>query len=552
LPKSSLDTFSYVYFLEGRIATLEAILDEQRIAYPPANASTLLPANFSSGAALNESNNSPQQTVEGAHDRVDTLLGSSGMLVAPDSPENHYPGIGSGISFARLVVSSVKSSVAASADISRTAVVDGLFQAGSARTKPVPFPSRALGLQLVGLYIHNSNSMYPILDRHELQELFEKSHTSQALEPRELYTLGMVFAIGASIYLTVDSDDLTNELSLEDSGEFKKYQPEDYHANAMIHLQASLTGNAQRRSEAALDELQAVLLLAAYALLRPAAPGLWYIVGIAVRRALDLGLHNEDSLPAIGDDHEAQPSETTKDWKRRLWWCSYSFDRLISTCVAKPCSVPDDVITSDFPSLLESDGTQSTGLAGSSPSSSSYKNIAHHYFRLRILQSEILQVVQSMQAQQNRDQSANEYYYADIYSPFLLRFDNVRCWREDIDRRLRHWKESAPIEAVAGASFAPEYFELNYWQTVVILYRQTIFITSAADAGAAAAPSTTTGAATAQEQKSEDCDELYFTLSEASRNVLRLYRELHLMHLVNYTFLDTHQIFSAGKRGALL
>jgi hypothetical protein len=127
------------------------------------------------------------------------------MLVAPDSPENHYPGIGSGISYARLVVSSVKSSVAASADISRTAVVDGLFQVGSARTEPVPFPIRALGLQLVGLYIRNSNSMYPILDRRELQELFEKSHTSQALEPRELYTLGMVFAIGASIYLTVDS-----------------------------------------------------------------------------------------------------------------------------------------------------------------------------------------------------------------------------------------------------------------------------------------------------------------------------------------------------------
>lgn len=542
-----LTLFSYTYYLEGRVATLEAILNERRIAYPPANDPGPLPTDFRSRVVLRDDDGSPRHAEEEVHERVDNLLGSSGMLVAPDSPESHYPGIGSGISFARLVVSSVKSSVAASADVSRTAVADRPLQGESSRTKSVPFPSRALGLKLVRLYIENSNSMYPILDRYELEELFERSHTSQTLDHQELYTLGMVFAIGASIYLTVDSDDLTNELSPEDSSEFKKHQPEDYHSNAMMHLDASLTGSAQHRNEAALDELQAVLLLAAYALLRPAAPGLWYIVGIAVRRALDLGLHNEESVPAIGDYHETEQRETTRDLKRRLWWCSYSLDRLISTCVARPCSVPDDVITTDFPSLLDSGDVRPTQLNVSSPSSSSYKNVAHHYFRLRILQSEILHVMQSMQAQQNRNTSANEYYYADIYSQFLLRFDNVRCWREDVDRRLLHWKGSAPIEAVAGASFAPEYFELNYWQTVVMLYRQMIFVTSTTTGGVAVAPSSSTDDDSSKEDNSEECGHLYHRLSEASRHVLRLYRELHLMHLVNYTFLDTHQIFSAGK-----
>lgn len=35
-------------------------------------------------------------------------------------------------------------------------------------------------------------------------------------------------------------------------------------------------------------------MLASLALLRPVAPGLWYIIGVAVRLAVDLGLHSED------------------------------------------------------------------------------------------------------------------------------------------------------------------------------------------------------------------------------------------------------------------
>lgn len=63
------------------------------------------------------------------------------------------------------------------------------------------------------------------------------------------------------------------------------------------------------------------------------APGLWYITGVAVRLAVDLGLHHEDGLD--GDEHEGDPRSAhekrivaerrgrrqwMQDLRRRLWW----------------------------------------------------------------------------------------------------------------------------------------------------------------------------------------------------------------------------------------
>ena len=62
------------------------------------------------------------------------------------------------------------------------------------------------------------------------------------------------------------------------------------------------------------------------------APGLWYIVGVAVRLAVDLGLHSEDSLDN-DEKFQKRPESGQRQWmrdlRRRLWWSVYSFDRLV-------------------------------------------------------------------------------------------------------------------------------------------------------------------------------------------------------------------------------
>lgn len=72
------------------------------------------------------------------------------------------------------------------------------------------------------------------------------------------------------------------------------------------------------------------------------APGLWYITGVAVRLAVDLGLHYEDGFEIEANDTVLVDSSSTgaqagkrgrrqwmQDLRRRLWWCVYSFDRLV-------------------------------------------------------------------------------------------------------------------------------------------------------------------------------------------------------------------------------
>jgi hypothetical protein len=307
----------------------------------------------------------------------------------------------SGISFARVVFAAVKSSVSGSSSErgsnrggkvtsnvvdSGTSMRDSFF---GLQTKPTitqaPFPDRVLGSRLVELYFEHANPQIPILHRGEFMEMFERVYANgeRHRTSRESYMLNIVFAIGAGIILgSSDSEGSptsspTKSRSSPPSSKKRRlagqqHQPEEYHASAIVHLENFLGSSpAADRPDGfggGLEELQAVLLLAGFALLRPVAPGLWYIVGVAVRLGVDLGLHYEDGVGIDGAGSEdqaagnpasksegngntaaagsANPSKIdakergrrqwVRDLRRRLWWCVYSLDRLVSTCVGRP------------------------------------------------------------------------------------------------------------------------------------------------------------------------------------------------------------------------
>ena len=253
-------------------------------------------------------------------------------------------------------------------------------------TKPTidqaPFPSRTVAERLINLYFEHANPQIPSLHRGEYQKVVDEIYgniDSTGDAPTdygvggeglgggalERYMLHIVCAIGAGIFLTgpsqaeattseVDSDNEQDEPRKKQKTETsarvdkpkQQHEPEAYHAAAMHHLEAFLG-----ESKGGLEELQAVLLLAGYALLRPVSPGLWYIVGVAVRLAVDLGLHYEDAdaearKPPAGEKTEKQgKKEWVRDMRRRLWWCVYSLDRLVATCVGRPFGIADEVIS---------------------------------------------------------------------------------------------------------------------------------------------------------------------------------------------------------------
>lgn len=238
-----------------------------------------------------------------------------------------------------------------------------------------------------------------------------------------------------------------------------------------------------------------------------------------------------------------------RDMRRRLWWCTYSLDRLVSTCVGRPFGISDQVITTEFPSLLDDDYITPSGLSDPPKDKvqPSYKHVAHHYFRLRLLQSEILQVLQYNQAQIAKTGAQSTYPDTHIHlpSPFLVQFDSFRSWRIDIDRRLYNWKTQAPSRQETGVAFSTEFLELNYWQAIIMLYRQSLSVPAMFE-GEYNTSNEVNSPTAYQAELREDEDRIYLKVAEAGQKILRLYRQLHLSGLVSYTYLSTHHLFTAG------
>lgn len=457
--------------------------------------------------------------------------------------------------------------------------------------KEAPFPDQELGRHLVDLYFEHANPQIPILHRTEFMRLFDHVYSAgHKRSARESYIMNIVFAIGAGVILDLPTKDRRHSSSTsaaeaakyeqprDSNGSLKQAQAEEYHAAAIVHLEGFLASTPNSANDGfggggGLEELQAVLLLASFAVLRPIAPGLWYIVGVAVRLAVDLGLHYEEgaaidteapgapevpSAPSLQhrrssviDPKERGRREYVRDLRRRLWWCTYTVDRLVSSCVGRPFGITDQVVTTEFPSTLDdqyitADGFQtSEGMAAPS-----YKFVSHHYFRLRLLQSEVMQVLQYKHAQHVRSavgSTPNPYMHTQLPSPFLVKFKTFRDWRTDVDRRLYEWKESAPGGQDIGVQFHPSFLELNYWQAVVMLFRHSLTTPGALAGEAAYGDGGVSGQANPPaEEEADDEEFVYLKTAEAGQKVLKLYRQLHRYRLVSYTFLATHHLFMAG------
>jgi hypothetical protein len=135
--------------------------------------------------------------------------------------------------------------------------------------------------------------------------------------------------------------------------------------------------------------------------------------------------------------------------------------------------------------------------------------------------------------------------HTSLPSPFLSKFDSFRSWRIDIDKRLYEWKNSAPSKQKTGVAFSTEFFDLNYWQAIIMLYRQSLSVPAMFE-GEYHTAKEVNSPSIFNAELHEDEDRVYLKVAEAGQKILRLYRQLHLVGLVNYTYLATHHLFMAG------
>ena len=275
-------------------------------------------------------------------DDTNRLVDRVGMVSTQGTSDPRYLGSASGISFARVVFAAIRTSVRGSSGIpsspkaangsAKTSMRDCFFGLNSRTTiSKAPFPDKELAMKLVDLYFNHANPQIPVLHRGQFLSRIEQvySEKESMRSARDLYMLNIVFAIGAGVLLgdTSSNGSLVSDsasdlgsppLSKKRKVSSPQAKPEEYHASATVHLESFLGSNITNDSRdgfgSGLEELQAVLLLACFALLRPVPPGLWYIVGVAVRLAIDLGLHHEEGTEideSSAADHPAETVETT-------------------------------------------------------------------------------------------------------------------------------------------------------------------------------------------------------------------------------------------------
>lgn len=388
------------------------------------------------------------------------------------------------------------------------------------RPPPAPFPPRHLGENYIDIFFNQANPQTPILHRPSFEHIFQRACAKIEAEGgnglpadfsggaaggggggggggsvgtgncaerghqhcADLYFLYMVFAIATAMSSRTET------------------LPERYHASAMLHMDSLFSSISRTNNR--LDGLKGILLLALYSIMRPAAPGVWYVLGAAMRLAIDLGLHQENTAKA-----EKMWDPLTLDERRRLWWCTYCLDRQICVYLGRPFGIADEAIKTPFPvDELEgwSEAPQVNPTSGDKRIKSC-RTVSIHIFRIRQIQSEIQQVL----------------YQSSSALP--RKFATVEEWRKDVEARLKLWCDSVPKsrEDMNNCGYNLSFIDLNYQQTRLLLYGLCPAVPT---------PST----------------EAFEVIADSGSRIIRLYRQLHREKSINYTWLACHNLFMAG------
>lgn len=75
-------------------------------------------------------------------------------------------------------------------------------------------------------------------------------------------------------------------------------------------------------------------------------------IGMAMRMAISLGLHQEVSSSQTFNFGFPQLDEATREHRRRVWWSVYSLDRIVSVKSGNPITIQDEDIGVSLPSRL--------------------------------------------------------------------------------------------------------------------------------------------------------------------------------------------------------
>lgn len=167
-------------------------------------------------------------------------------------------------------------------------------------------PPREFGISLVQDCIQKIFVIYPVLSDSMIFGSMEAAyqHNGRYCPPQDCWNTRMVLAI-ASLCRSQAKGDI-------------QYQ------NAVSHAAVALGQREAVLQPGSIATVQATLLLVIYSMMDPSHYSSRYLIGVAARVAVDIGLHQD---PAADEQMRLKPPQL--ELRRRIFYCVYALDRSV-------------------------------------------------------------------------------------------------------------------------------------------------------------------------------------------------------------------------------
>ncbi|KAI9685982.1 MAG: hypothetical protein M1822_003965 [Bathelium mastoideum] len=297
---------NYVATLEMRIEKLEAQIKTAREEKERRKSSSVVleldAASYSRRASENSQSvpRGGQKALRKEASNIDDLVSDFGFL-SVNATARDYHGVTSSTSYTRIILAAcMRKSIPA------------------AMNKDIPYRYQAQ--PLIQHFLTNIFVFYPLFEETSLYSSIDAVYRAspRPVTHYDLWSVRMVLAIACASRSGVCGD-------------------ADY-CDAVGYVGAALQDAEIVLRPGSIAGVQAMLLLVLYSLLDPHHFDSWTIVGVASRALVDLGLHqNVPKGVAI--------SKTKHATRKRVFWCLYSMDRLISQVQGRAFSFSDESCT---------------------------------------------------------------------------------------------------------------------------------------------------------------------------------------------------------------
>ncbi|KAJ5750657.1 hypothetical protein N7533_007685 [Penicillium manginii] len=197
-------------------------------------------------------------------------------------------------------------------------------------------PTEEMGNKMLETYFKRLHSRYPFLDRKQIWTLHEERWRLAKTKRGDLtrsdrfaiFKLNLVYAIGATM------------LQLSEKYKYAYTAPERFYTSALQCVPTMCDARS-------IENIEAMVLLVVYHLRTASSHGMWYMIGLAMRTAIDLGLHRKAN--------EINMDPFTTQMRRRLFWTVYYLERVVSMSLGRPFSISDRHIDLDLPIDVDDD-----------------------------------------------------------------------------------------------------------------------------------------------------------------------------------------------------